>query len=90
MVGAEPIAPHVLRDFAAAFEPCGLRPEAFFPVYGLAEATVAVTFPGVLAPARVDRVDRAVLERDGRAVPAGEGPPSLELVSVGRPLSDRR
>lgn len=86
MVGAEPIAPRVLRDFAAAFEPCGLRPEAFFPVYGLAEATVAVTFPEVLAPTRVDRVDRAVLERDGVAVPAGEGPASLELVGVGRPL----
>ncbi len=86
MVGAEPIAPQLLRDFATAFEPCGLRPEAFFPVYGLAEATVAVTFPQPLAETHVDRVDRTILERDGRAVPAENGPDALELVGVGRPL----
>jgi fatty-acyl-CoA synthase len=86
MVGAEPISPRVLRDFAAALEPCGLRPEAFFCVYGLAEATVAVTFPEVLAATRFDRVDRTVLEREGRAVPAGGDLEALELVGVGRPL----
>jgi acyl-CoA synthetase (AMP-forming)/AMP-acid ligase II len=86
MVGAEPISPHVLRDFAGAFAPCGFRPQAFFPVYGLAEATVAVTFPAVLGEAHLDRVDRVVLEREGRAVPAGDGLDALELVGVGRPL----
>ncbi len=86
MVGAEPIAPQLLRDFAMAFEPCGFRPEAFFPVYGLAEATVAVTFPKPLAETHVDRVDRTILERDGRAVPTENGPDALELVGVGRPL----
>jgi len=87
MVGAEPIAPHVLRDFSAAFAPCGFRPEAFFPVYGLAEATVAVTFPGVLDETHVDRIDRSQLEREGRAVPTDDGPTALELVGVGRPLN---
>src|SRR5262249_6499859 len=50
MVGAEPISAGLLRGFAATFAPCGFRAEAFFPVYGLAEATVAVTFPTLLAP----------------------------------------
>ena len=86
MVGAEPIAPHVLRDFSGAFAPCGFRPQAFFPVYGLAEATVAVTFPHVLAETHVDRVDRTALEREGRAPPAGDGLDAIELVGVGRPL----
>jgi fatty-acyl-CoA synthase len=86
MVGAEPIAPHVLRDFAAALAPCGLRAEAFFPVYGLAEATVAVTFPRPLHATVFDRVQRAALELDGRAVPCKEGPGAIELVGVGRPL----
>jgi acyl-CoA synthetase (AMP-forming)/AMP-acid ligase II len=86
MIGAEPIAPHVLRDFAGAFAPCGFRPQAFFPVYGLAEATVAVTFPTPLGETHIDRVDRSVLERDGRAAPAGDGLDALELVGVGHPL----
>ena len=69
------------KGFADVFAPTGFRPNAFFPVYGLAEATVAVTFPKLLAPAIVDRVDREVLERRGEAVPG-----ALELVGVGRPI----
>jgi fatty-acyl-CoA synthase len=86
MIGAEPISPELLRRFSDKFAPCGFRAEAFFPVYGLAEATVAVTFPEKLAPTVVDRVDRALLEREGRAVPCEEGPGALELTGVGRPI----
>jgi acyl-CoA synthetase (AMP-forming)/AMP-acid ligase II len=86
MVGAEPIPARVLRSFAEAFAPTGFRPNAFFPVYGLAEATVAVTFPRPLAPTRLDRIDRALLGGTGRAVPCPEGPDALELVGVGRPI----
>lgn len=86
MIGAEPISPELLRRFSDRFAPCGFRAEAFFPVYGLAEATVAVTFPRKLAPTVVDCVDRAVLEREGRAVPSPLGPGALELTGVGRPI----
>jgi fatty-acyl-CoA synthase len=87
MIGAEPISAPLLRHFSDAFAPCGFRPPAFFPVYGLAEATVAVTFPEPMRPTRVDRVDRVQLERDGIAVPA-EGAGSQEHVGVGAPLRD--
>ncbi len=86
MIGAEPISPELLRRFSDKFAPSGFRAEAFFPVYGLAEATVAVTFPEKLAPTVVDRVDRATLEREGRAVPCNEGPGALELTGTGRPI----
>jgi acyl-CoA synthetase (AMP-forming)/AMP-acid ligase II len=97
MIGAEPISASLLRRFADAFGPCGFSPNAFFPVYGLAEATVAVTFPEPLAPPRIARVDRAQLERDGLAAPAvAHGDESakndeneeseIELVGVGTPL----
>jgi fatty-acyl-CoA synthase len=86
MVGAEPIAAGVLRRFAAAFAPCGFRADAFFPVYGLAEATVAVTFPTLLAPTHFDRVDRRLLESEGRALPGSDGADALEFVGVGRPI----
>lgn len=87
MVGAEPIPPRLLRELVAAFAGCGLDPGAFFPVYGLAEATVAVTFPRLLAPPRVERLDRAALERERRALTAtADDPHACELVGVGRPL----
>ena len=41
--GAEPIRAGTLDRFAAAFGPCGFRREAFYPCYGLAEATLFVT-----------------------------------------------
>lgn len=86
MIGAEPISPALLRRFAEAFAPCGFRIEAFFPVYGLAEATVAVTFPELLTKPRVLTVDRGLLEREGRVEEAAPGPLSLELVGVGTPI----
>ncbi|HEX4622543.1 MAG TPA: AMP-binding protein, partial [Myxococcaceae bacterium] len=86
MIGAEPVSPRLLSNFARAFGPCGFRPEAFFPVYGLAEATVAVTFPQKLAPTKWDFIDRARLEREGRAVPCQPGPGALELTGLGRAI----
>jgi acyl-CoA synthetase (AMP-forming)/AMP-acid ligase II len=38
--GAEPVRKETLERFAATFAPCGFRPESFYPVYGLAEATL--------------------------------------------------
>ena len=41
--GAEPVRAETLERFAEAFAPCGFRREAFYPCYGLAEATLLVT-----------------------------------------------
>ncbi len=41
--GSEPVRAETLKQFAKSFEPCGFRPEAFFPCYGLAEATLFVS-----------------------------------------------
>ena len=42
--GAEPVAPSVLRRFAERFAPFGFDGRALMPVYGLSEASLAVTF----------------------------------------------
>jgi acyl-CoA synthetase (AMP-forming)/AMP-acid ligase II len=86
MVGAEPVSLTLLRGFIDAFGPAGFSPNTFFPVYGLAEATVAVTFPALGAPLRFDCVEAARLERDGCAVPARPGAGALEFTGVGRPI----
>ncbi len=41
--GAEPIRQSTLDRFSVAFEACGFRREALYPVYGLAESTVFVS-----------------------------------------------
>jgi len=86
-VGAEPIDPATVRAFAARFAAYGLPPSALYPVYGLAEATLAVTFPAPGSPLRYDTVDRRRLAADGIAAPVAEGSPgSVTFVSVGHPL----
>jgi len=80
--GAEPIDVEVMRAFTQRFARWGLRPEVMTPVYGLAEAGLAVSFsqPGALP--RVVEFDREALARRGRAT-AG---PGRRLVAVGRPM----
>lgn len=80
--GAEPVTPSVLRRFIERFRPYGFREEALTPVYGLAEATLAVTFSDPLRPFESETFDRAELTRHV-AHPAREG---TALVSVGKPL----
>ncbi|KAB1142411.1 fatty acyl-AMP ligase [Streptomyces luteolifulvus] len=48
--GAEPVRAATLRRFAETFAPVGFRREAFYPCYGLAEATLMVTGGAVDAP----------------------------------------
>ncbi|WP_203896191.1 AMP-binding protein, partial [Actinoplanes xinjiangensis] len=79
MVGAEPISPSVWQTFATRLAPTGLRPGAMQPVYGLAEATVAVACPPLGEPATPVALSRAALSR-GVALPApsrGEAFPAL-------------
>lgn len=52
--GAEPVRAETLDRFATAFAGCGYRKEAFFPCYGLAEATLFVSGgPHGAAPSRL-------------------------------------
>jgi acyl-CoA synthetase (AMP-forming)/AMP-acid ligase II len=59
-----------------------------FPVYGLAEATLAVTFPPLGRAPRADWVDRELLAATGRAVPVGRGAAGARgVVGLGRAVS---
>jgi amino acid adenylation domain-containing protein len=40
--GSEPVRAETLERFAETFKECGFRPNAFYPCYGLAEATLFV------------------------------------------------
>ncbi|MFC9031287.1 amino acid adenylation domain-containing protein [Streptomyces arboris] len=86
LVGAEPIAPAVWREFARTMRPAGLDPSAAQPVYGLAEATLAVTFPPPGEVAEPLVLDRDALSR-GEAVDAVVGEGAVELMDVGVPVA---
>lgn len=83
--GAETVQPHTVLRFAERFAEFGFRESAICPVYGMAEATLAVSFSRVGQPPHITWVDREELAARGRAVaavPGGAG--SRALVSVGR------
>ena len=73
MNGAEPVNPDTLERFAARFAKYGFRNEAQMPVYGLAEASLAVTIPPPLRAPKIDRVERETFTSSGRAVAAAPG-----------------
>jgi 8-amino-7-oxononanoate synthase/acyl carrier protein len=86
--GAEPVRSETLDRFAEMFEPCGFRREAFYPCYGLAEATLIVSGGYKARPPVVGSFDAKALEnRMVVEVPAmDEG--ARRLVGSGRTLPD--
>ncbi|HSF39289.1 MAG TPA: amino acid adenylation domain-containing protein, partial [Thermoanaerobaculia bacterium] len=82
--GAEPVRAATQERFAEAFAPWGFRREAFYPCYGLAEATLFVSggVPG--EPAVVREVDAEALAQN-RAEASRPGASARFLVSCGRP-----
>lgn len=86
LCGAEPIDPKTVRAFMEKFGNCGFPEGAFFPVYGMAENSLAVTFPPVGRGPRFDDIDRDIFEQEGRAVPPSAESETLTCVSVGHAL----
>ena len=85
--GAEPVNPETLERFEQRFAKYGFRREAQLPVYGLAEASLAVTVPPLNRGPRVDRVGREAFTSQGRAVPAAlEDETAICFVSSGVPV----
>ena len=86
-VGAEMIRPATLKNFAEKFASVGFKPNAFLPCYGLAEASLAVTFAQVDAELDVIKVDTEALMNRGVVVHAQNSERKYsEFVNCGRPL----
>ena len=67
--GAENVYAKTLTRFTKKFAAYGFKPEALFPVYGLAESTVALSFPPLGRVPRIDKVIRETVENERHAVP---------------------
>jgi 1-acyl-sn-glycerol-3-phosphate acyltransferase len=86
--GAEPVNPDTLERFAERFARYGFRREAQLPVYGLAEASLAVTFPPLNRGPLIDRIERQAFTAEGRAVPARtDDRTAIAFVSSGKPMA---
>src|ERR1700752_4655159 len=83
--GAEPVHPETIRRFTERFAAKGFKENAFYPVYGLAEFTLAASFPEPEAMTHLDRVERKLFETEGVAKPVSSDNSldAVEWVSVG-------
>ncbi len=74
-VGGDIVRADVLERFGTAFRASGFRTDAFTPSYGLAEATLAVTFARTDKLYQTDTIDMRRYSRSGEAVPATRDTP---------------
>jgi fatty-acyl-CoA synthase len=82
--GAEPINPTTMRKFVDAFAPKGLDERAVMPCYGMAEATLAMSFDTLDAPVTTLRIQREAYENEATARRAtDDDAETLELVGCG-------
>ena len=86
--GSEPIPPSLTQAFGTGFGRYGAGVAALRPVYGLAEATLAVAFSPLGRAPRADRIARAPFEKSGHAMPVSlaSREPAVAWVSAGKPL----
>ncbi|TLZ07089.1 MAG: AMP-dependent synthetase [Gammaproteobacteria bacterium] len=85
--GAEPISVELCEEFLGRLAPAKLNRNAMYPVYGLAEASLAVSFPAVGAPLRTITLNRHRMSAGSpvELVPASDRH-AVRLVSEGKPI----
>jgi len=84
--GAEPIHSETLSRFAETFAPCGFRTEAFYPCYGLAEATLLVTGVDKYARPSLITIKKEALGQGLVVETVDNSNASKTLVGCGHPL----
>ena len=86
--GAEPVRYETLERFSNTFADCGFRREAFYPCYGMAEATLLVAGGDKNSRYKTKTVDKEALAKD-RIVKALKESDSRVLVGCGKSIRDR-
>lgn len=84
--GAEAVNPKTIERFYQRFAPYGFREETMYPVYGLAENCVALTFPPLGRAPIIDKIERQPFEQQRLATPATNNKQTLAFVSCGKPI----
>lgn len=83
--GAEPISVETCEKFVAEMKQYGLKDTVIFPVYGLAEASLAVSFPDPEKKYKLYNVERSSLTLGGEVkLNKEESDTGLRLISEGK------
>lgn len=69
-IGGDMIRSHILEQFAEHYEKYGFNPKAFVASYGMAEATLALSFAPLGQGLKTDTINLPVLETTGKAQPS--------------------
>ncbi len=80
--GAEVVRPETVRQFAEAFSPCGFDATAFYPCYGLAEATLFVAGAATRRATQAQPWSASALTR-GEATDASRTDDARPLIACG-------
>ncbi|HTI08484.1 MAG TPA: amino acid adenylation domain-containing protein [Puia sp.] len=86
--GAEPISEKLCRDFQERLSKYGLNQHSIRPVYGLAEASLAVTISGLDEAVVAIMADRDKLNPGDKIIAVSPGKGGVSFVNVGRPVED--
>ena len=85
-IGGDLIRPQALQAFASGFARRGFRPDAFVASYGMAEATLALSFAPLDRGICTDTVERRALEHRRQAIEAADEAAGRMFVRCGRVL----
>ena len=88
--GAEPINHETLNSFAETFAPYGFNYSAFYPCYGMAEATLIISGGSKNTAVVTKTVRGKALEQNKIAIADDKEPHPHTLVSCGRSLFDQK
>jgi len=86
--GAEPIRAETIKRFCEAFAAQGFRPEAAFPCYGMAEATLFVSGGPNNRGALISNISNAAIEKNKVVAVSAEDEDARQIVSCGRVWED--
>ncbi len=89
--GAEPISVKIMEDFVSAVKKFKFREEAMMPVYGMAEATLAISFTPLMQPSMITCFDSDELDRNRKAIQIplnGSSRKGRNISGVGVALND--
>lgn len=86
--GAEPISEKLAFEFLNMTEKYGMKQNVMCPVYGLAEATLAVSMTSLANEVRYLTVSRDHLNLGGKVKILDESEKGLTFVNVGKPIKN--
>ena len=81
--GAEPVQTATMERFSRKFAGCSFKSTAFYPCYGMAEATLMITGGDKAKSPTIKYLDKAALSQDRLVITDKHQPGTTALVSAG-------